>query len=455
MSEKTVHILIVDDEELNREYMSELLEDKGYRTDTAVNGLEALTKLKTHSFDLLVTDLNMPRLDGLGLLRRIREEGLNVTSILITAYGSIEAAVEALKLGACDFLEKPSGGGLGPRLQLAVEKALSRRNLVERNRSLEGALQPSADELIGNSAKMMQLREQCLRLAESGKTVLIRGATGTGKELVAQAIHRQGRRQSRPFVAINCAVLNRELLSSELFGHVKGAFSGAVGDRPGKFEAADSGTLFLDEIGEMDLELQARLLRVLETRQFERVGSNTAIRVDVRILSATNRNLEREIAEGRFREDLFHRLNTITIQTPSLREIPEDIPLLANHFLRRDPEARGFTFSPECLTRLKAYDWPGNIRELRHVVEQTVFYAEGSPIQPSAVLLPDNRSRRSADSDPIAVAIDDPAKTLSDLESETIAHRLSHFDGSKRKTAKSLGIAESTLYKKIKEYDLR
>ena len=439
-------ILLVDDEELNREYMSELLEENGYQVVTAEDGLDALSKLRTDSFDLLITDLNMPRLDGLGLLRKVGEEGLAVTSLLITAYGSVEAAVEALKLGAADFLEKPASGGLGPRLQLAVEQALSRRQLQRRARSLEAALEPGTEELVGESAAVKALRDKCRKLGGSTKTVLIRGETGTGKELVARAIHRNGPRAERPFVAINCAALNRELLTSELFGHVKGAFSGAVNDRPGKFEAADSGTLFLDEIGEMDAELQAKLLRVLETREFERVGSNDPIRVDVRIVAATNRILEDEIDAGRFREDLFHRLNIIALQTSPLREIPEDVPLLARHFLAADPEGRGLSFAPEALGKLKGYPWPGNIRELRHVVEQAVFYAEGAAITPADIFLPEARAG--------VAALTDGERTLSELEREAIVRRLERFAGSKRKTARSLDIAESTLYKKIKDYGL-
>ncbi len=439
-------ILLVDDEELNREYMAELLVERGYRVETAVDGLDALARLKAEPFDLLVTDLNMPRLDGLGLLRKLGEEGLEVSALLITAFGSVEAAVEALKLGALDFLEKPARGGLGPRLELAVEQALSRRQLLRRTRSLEVALEPASEELVGSSAAVELLRSKCRKLGPSAKTVLIRGETGTGKELVARAIHRHGPRAKRPFVAINCAALNRELLSSELFGHVRGAFTGAVGDRPGKFEAADGGTLFLDEIGEMDLELQSRLLRVLETREFERLGSNSPIRVDLRIVAATNRVLEQEIAAGRFREDLFHRLNIIALQTPALREIPEDIPLLAEHFLRADPEGRGLRFAPAALAKLRAHRWPGNIRELRHVVEQAVFYAEGAQIAADDILLPEARG--------VATDFLDGGLTLAEVEREAIARRLAQCGGSRRRAAKSLDIAESTLYKKIKDYAL-
>ncbi|MCB9515871.1 MAG: sigma-54-dependent Fis family transcriptional regulator [Candidatus Latescibacteria bacterium] len=445
MAEKA-RILLVDDEELNREYMSELLEEQGYAVETAEDGLAALARLRETDFDLLVTDLNMPRLDGLGLLRRVQEEGIAITTLLITAFGSVEAAVEALKLGAADFLEKPARGGLGPRLQLAVEQALGRGRLLRRTRSLEAALESGAEELVGASQAMTLLRSKCRKLGASDKTVLIRGETGTGKELVARAIHRQGPRASRPFVAINCAALHRELLSSELFGHVKGAFSGAVTDRPGKFEAADGGTLFLDEIGEMDLDLQARLLRVLETREFERLGSNTSIKVDLRIVAATNRVLEQEIEAGRFREDLFHRLNIIAVTTTPLREIPEDIPVLAEHFLQADPEGRGLSFTPPALAKLQAHDWPGNIRELRHVVEQAVFYAEGEAIAPEQVLLP--ATGRAA------TAFLDGQLTMAEIEREAIERRLKHCGGSRRKAAKSLDIAESTLYKKIKDYGL-
>ena len=442
-------ILVVDDEELNREYLSELLEEKGYRVETAEDGFAALALLRREPFDLLVTDLNMPRLDGLGLLKRIAEEQITVTSILITAFGSIDAAVEALKLGAVDFLEKPSSGGLGPRLQLAVEKALSRRRLVERNRSLEVALKPASEEIVGESLAIESLRSKCRKLGESNKTVLIRGETGTGKDLIARSIHRNGARADKPYIAINCAALNRDLLSSELFGHVKGAFSGAVDDRPGKFEAANGGTLFLDEIGEMDMDLQAKFLRVLESQEFERLGSNETISVDMRIVTATNRVLENEIEKGNFREDLFHRLNIISVSATPLREIPEDIPILAEHFLAADPEGRGLRFGRAALAKLSGYSWPGNIRELKHVVEQAVFYAEGDEIDESEVFLPERRIGRKEQESLMAGEM-----SLEEIERETIVRRLARFGNNKRKTARSLKIAESTLYKKINDYGL-
>ena len=450
MGSPRAKILLVDDEELNREYLSERLEDEGYAVATAADGLEAFGMLEAGSFDLLVTDKNMPGLDGIGLLERVRKEGLPVTSVMITAFGDIDSAVRAMELGAANYLEKPTGGGMGPKLVLAVEQALSRHRLGARARSLEAALQaPAGEGLMGESAAMKALRGQTAKLAGTSKTVLIEGETGTGKEIVARSIHREGPRRERPFVAVNCAAITRELLTSELFGHVKGAFSGAVSDRPGKFEAAAGGTLFLDEIGEMDPEAQAKLLRVLESREFERVGSNEPIAVDARILAATNRDLAAEVAARNFREDLYHRLKVISLRTHPLREIPGDIPVLAEHFLRADPEGRGMEFSAAALERLRSHRWPGNVRELKHVVEQAVFYAEGDVIEAADIFLPE-RATVAAGGESLL----DGEASFEDIEREAIARRLKRFRNNKRETAKSLGIGESTLYKKIKEYGL-
>jgi DNA-binding NtrC family response regulator len=449
MSEAKARILLVDDEELNREYLSELLEEEGYPVKTAADGREALDLLRAEPFDLLVTDKNMPRMDGMTLLAKVAEEGIPVTRVMITAFGDVETAVEAMRLGAAHYIEKPTSGGMGPKLLLAVEQALDRHRLAARNRSLEAALTPSStEEFVGKSKAMDQLRKQCAKLGGTGKTALILGETGTGKEVVARSIHKSGPRAAKPFVAINCAAINRELLTSELFGHMKGAFSGAVSDHPGKFEAAHEGTLFLDEIGEMDQELQAKLLRVLESREFERVGSNDSIKVDVRILAATNRDLLDEVGKGNFREDLYHRLNVITLRTSPLREIPSDIPVLARHFLAADPEGRGLGFTEESLDKLKGYAWPGNIRELKHVIEQAVFYAEGSMIEAADVFLPERRPSSGGD--------EGFASDLSwdEIESRVIKQRLERFRYNKRETAKSLGMGESTLYKKIKDYGL-
>ncbi len=449
MSESKARILLVDDEELNREYLSELLEDEGYPVKTAADGHEALELLRSEPFDLLVTDKNMPRMDGMQLLAKVAEEDIPVTRVMITAFGDVETAVEAMRLGAAHYIEKPTSGGMGPKLLLAVEQALDRHRLAARNRSLEAALTPSStEEIVGKSKAMDQLRKQCGKLGGTGKTALILGETGTGKEVVARSIHKSGPRAGKPFVAINCAAINRELLTSELFGHVKGAFSGAVSDHPGKFEAAHEGTLFLDEIGEMDQELQAKLLRVLESREFERVGSNDPIKVDVRILAATNRDLLDEVGKGSFREDLYHRLNVITVRTSPLREIPTDIPVLARHFLAADPEGRGLGFTEEAIEKLKGYGWPGNIRELKHVIEQAVFYAEGTMIEGGDIFLPE---RRPSSGDEGGFGTD---MSWDDIERRVIEQRLERFRFNKRETAKSLGMGESTLYKKIKDYGL-
>jgi len=449
MSVRKARILLVDDEELNREYLAELLEEEGYNVKAASDGREALDLLRAQPFDLLVTDKNMPRMDGMQLLAKVAEEDIPVTRMMITAYGDVQSAVEAMRLGAAHYIEKPASGGMGPKLVLAVEQALDRHRLAARTRSLEAALRPpEGEEINGRSEAMKLLRRQCVKLGGTSKTALILGETGTGKEVVARTIHKSGPRAGKPFVAINCAAINRELLTSELFGHVKGAFSGAVSDRPGKFEAAHGGTLFLDEIGEMDHELQAKLLRVLESREFERVGSNDPVSVDVRILAATNRDLLAEVGKGAFREDLYHRLNVITLRTSPLREIPTDIPVLARHFLECDPEGRGLGFGEGALAKLKGYGWPGNIRELKHVVEQAVFYAEGERIEADDIFLPERRPAAESG----GVYTDD--LSWDEIERRVIGRRLERFRYNKRETARSLGMGESTLYKKIKDYGL-
>jgi DNA-binding NtrC family response regulator len=369
---RAARILIADDDPDIVEVLGDRLVSQGYQVRTARDGIEALRSIHDEAPDVVLLDLQMPRMGGLDVLRKLSDEGREVTVVVVTAVGTIERAVEAMKNGAYDFITKPFNP---EQVTLTIAKALEREGLRRTNRLLASQIEEKKVDLIGDAPSMKEIVALARRAAPSKTTVLVLGESGTGKEVLARAIHAWSDRASSPFVAVNCVALTEELLESELFGHEKGSFTGAVSQKAGKFEVADGGTVFLDEIAEVKPQLQAKLLRVLQEHQFERVGGTTPLSVDIRIIAATNRDLTAEIAAGRFREDLYYRLNVITLRMPPLRERMEDVPSLAGYFLAkyaRETKRPVERFSREALAALARYDWPGNVRELENTVERAV-----------------------------------------------------------------------------------
>ncbi|MDK2849172.1 MAG: two-component system, NtrC family, nitrogen regulation response regulator NtrX, partial [Desulfuromonadales bacterium] len=365
-------ILVVDDEQSIRESLDGILQDEGFRTISAETGEDALAMLGAENPDLILLDIWLPGMDGLETLHRIRENNPEQLVIMMSGHGTIETAVKATKLGAYDFIEKPLSL---EKVLISIENALKVSRLVEENRTLKASMAKEY-EMVGTSPAIQNLKEQITIAAPTSGWVLITGENGTGKELVARAIHHYSKRSDKPFVEVNCAAIPEELIESELFGHEKGAFTGATTQRKGKFDQANEGTLFLDEIGDMSLKTQAKILRILQERKFERVGGNRTIEVDVRVIAATNKDLEKQIREGHFRQDLYYRLNVLPFHVPPLRERREDIPLLAKHFLaffcsKESRETK--SLEQDALEALAAYNWPGNVRELKNIVERLVI----------------------------------------------------------------------------------
>ncbi|MBI2218171.1 MAG: sigma-54-dependent Fis family transcriptional regulator [Candidatus Rokubacteria bacterium] len=445
-------VLVAEDDARTREGLSRALTRAGYRTLAAADGAEALTILRNESVDILLTDLKMPGADGLAILERVRAEFPEIIVIILTAFGTVDVAVEAMKKGAYDFLTKPINLD---KLELLLLHALEARRLVHENRELRLRLRETSGlkQLLGQSAPMQRLREAIQQVAATDAAVLILGETGTGKELVAQAIHYGGHRADRAFVKVSCAALPEGLLESELFGHERGAFTGARERRKGRFELAHGGTLFLDEVGDMSPPTQAKLLRVLQEREFERVGGTETLRIDVRLIAATNRDLEGLVGEGAFREDLYYRLNVVPVPVPSLRERAEDIPALMAHFLRAFAERWGKPVpevTGEALALLCRYSWPGNVRELQHLVESMLVFSKGGPVTAAdlpAAVRGEDRGAGSGDRASSA--------TLRELERQAIERTLVATGGNKRKTSEILGIGLKTLYRKIQEFGLR
>ncbi|HOV72913.1 MAG TPA: sigma-54 dependent transcriptional regulator [Candidatus Hydrogenedentes bacterium] len=440
-------ILVIDDEALMREYVEEALVRSGYEVTTATNGRDGLQLLREKGFDAVVTDLKMTPVDGLEVVRRIREEKLDTRCIVMTAYGTIETAVAALKDGAEDYILKPFSPDV---LELAVARALERGRVAEENRYLRAQLNRNYDckALIGKSAAMRKVYAEIEKVASSRATVLVRGESGTGKELVAHALHYNGPRADRPFIKVNCAALSAGLLESELFGHEKGAFTGAHERKIGRFELADTGTLLLDEVSEIGLELQPKLLRALQEREFERVGGVSSIQVDTRIVATSNRNLELAVEKGQLREDLFFRLNVIQIVLPPLRERKDDIPPLMDYFLERYARENGRKitgFAPETRELFLDYAWPGNVRELQNAIERAVVLAADKILRPEHFLL--GAVRRPAGETGLT-----PGVTLAETEKQLILKTLEYCKQNRTHAAKVLGISVRTLRNKLKEY---
>jgi DNA-binding NtrC family response regulator len=445
-------ILIVEDEVNIRSALQTILEKLGHQVRSAATGEDALTLLREGGYDLAITDLKMPGMDGVELLRRIKEAWPRTEVVVMTAYGSVETAVEAMRLGAYDYLTKPLDRD---RLPVVIEKALERHFLSAENERLRERLETRTqfEQMIGESEAMQRIYRLVEMVAAGDVTVLLTGESGTGKELVARAIHHKSPRAAGPFVSLNCGALPEQLFESELFGYEKGAFTGAMGTKAGRFELADGGTLLLDEVGELSLKSQVDFLRVLETKEFRRLGGTKLVKVDARIIAATNRNLEDAVREGAFREDLYYRLNVVPIKLPPLRARAEDIPLLVDCFLRefaakhqRSPKE----VSREALRLLRIYPWPGNIRQLRNVIERLVVTVREAVVQPEH--LPEEVQAGEQGVRTLVVTLGTP---LEDIEEEVIRRTLAEVTNHREKAAQLLGISLRALHYKIKEYGIR
>ena len=443
-------ILVCDDEPGIREFLSEALAEDGHEVTAAHDGDEAARLLDERRFDLVLTDLKMPGRDGMDLVRKLRAEQPEVEVILLTAHGTVSTAVEAMKLGAFDYLQKPVGSP--EELCLLAARALERRSLREARARTERVAEPAAPALAHGDPAMRPVVDAIGKVARTSATVLLLGESGTGKGVAARAIHDLSDRRAGPFLALNCAALAETLLESELFGHEKGAFTGATERRRGRIELAEGGTFFLDEIAELKPELQAKLLRVLEEKQFERVGGSRTLSADVRWIAATNRDLRALMEQGRFREDLYHRLAVFPIHLPPLRARPADILPIARALLARiarELGRRALELTPAAESSLAGYDWPGNVRELGNALERAAILADGARIDASHLGL-----EAAVAAAPAAAANATQPRSLADVERDTIAEVLRNVGGNRRRAADTLGIAERTLYDKIKRYGL-
>ena len=450
-------ILVIDDEPSIRELLKDFFTGKGFEVATSSDGETALNLLKDNKFDLLLLDLMMPGMNGLDVLREIASEKLDIPSIMITAYASVSTAVEAMKLGAFDYITKPF---VLEDVYLTARRALDVSRLQEENYRLKKELKKkfSTHKIIGNSLPLQEVIKFIEKIADTDSTVLITGESGTGKELVAKTIHYNSSRARNTFVPLNCAAIPKDILESELFGHEKGAFTGAVTTRIGRFELANNGTLFLDEIGELAPSLQVKLLRVLQEKEFERVGGIKTIKVDVRIIAATNRDLEKAVKEGTFREDLYYRLNVIPLHLPPLRKMKEDVPLLVEHFVaeiskrkKKEPPK----ISPETMNYLVNYKWPGNVRELENLIERLIILKEGDHITPDE--LPErfleNRQMPKVVTKSKLLSSEgvDLNLVLDEIENNMIIQALEMSKGIKSKAASLLGLNRTTLIEKMKK----
>ena len=442
-----IKILIVDDEVNMLESLSEVLRNKGYLVATARNGLEALERLKEKYFNIAIADLKMPEMGGMELLEVMKERYPQTPLVMLTGYATINSAVDAMKKGAYDYLVKPFSPD---KILLIAKKIMEEENLREENRFLRQELEKKG-EIITQNQKMRRLKDLMKQVASTQATVLITGETGTGKELVARGIHRGGSRKRNLFVKVNCAALAEGVLESELFGHERGAFTDAYIQRRGRFELADGGTLFLDEIGDIPLATQAKLLRVLQEGEFERVGGEETIKVDVRIVAATNQSLPEAIKEKRFREDLFYRLNVVSIDLPPLRERKEDIPLLAQYFLKKHRAAnrRVEGISKKALDQLTSYPWPGNVRELENTMERTIILAKRPLIEEEDLSLP---SRNTVSLGKLDFSLS--SKSLREIEKTALRAVLEETDWNLSRAAQILEISRTTLYSKIRKHKL-
>jgi len=444
MKKTPAHILIVDDDRVTIELLNEVLSQEGYEVSTALSGEEAIAQGIDNVFDIVITDVRMGAKDGMEVLRFFKRNAPETTVIMITAFGSIETAIEAIREGAFDYISKPFKLD---EIKFTLRRALEQRRLIQENKYYRQELLDKYQfkNVIGRTPQMFQVYKTIAKVADTRSTVLLSGERGTGKELIARSIHYNSQRNNRPFIPVDCASLVETLVESELFGHVRGAFTGASSAKRGLFEEADGGTLFLDEVGNLSLLMQSKLLRFLQEHEIKRVGGTESIKVDVRVIAATNQPLEPLVKNGRFREDLFDRVNVVTIILPPLRERREDIPLLANHFLRKFSEENHKNIShisPEALEIITQYSWPGNVRELEHVVERSVILS----IHP--IILPEDLPRKMFEEmkGPEAQISDEPL-SLRELEKKYVMKVLERTGGNKKKASEILGIDRATLYR--------
>jgi two-component system, NtrC family, nitrogen regulation response regulator NtrX len=446
-------ILIVDDEPGVRSALGGVLRDEGYDVDAVESGEACLERLASETYDVIVLDIWLPGMDGLATLARMRERQVDSQVVIISGHGNVESAVRAIKMGAFDFVEKPLSL---EKTVLVVRNALRQRHLEAENLALRARVD-AQHTMVGDSFGMVKLREQVAMAAPTNGRVLIFGENGTGKELVARTIHAMSRRRSGPFVEVNCAAIPEELIESELFGHVRGAFTGAVADRRGKFELAHGGTIFLDEIGDMSLKTQAKVLRVLQEQVMEAVGGSTRIRVDARVLAATNKDLPAEIRAGRFREDLYFRLNVVPIHVPPLRERMQDIPLLAGHFmamLAREYGRRPKTFDADAVATLQRYPWPGNVRELRNLVERLMIMVPGDRVMARDLSFLDQGAVAAAPAERRPAALAPLHEARDEFERQYILRALAAQQGNISRTAELLGVERSNLYRKMRAFGI-
>ncbi len=455
-----IKILIAEDNDLSRENLRELLSENGYKVKAVSNGKEAMDVFPYNNYDLVITDLRMPHVDGLQLLKFIKEMRPETVVIMVTGYATVKSAINAMKMGAFDYITKPLKKDF---VKLAVERALAHAKLKEENITLKKHLEEKYDfsKIIGYSNGMKKVFEKIKKVASSDSTVAIYGESGTGKELVARALHFNSKRKSLPLVTVNCGAIPEELLESELFGHEKGAFTGAIRSRTGRFELAHGGTIFLDEIGDMSPSLQVKVLRVIQERRFERIGGMKTIDVDIRIITATNQDLEKAVAEKRFREDLFYRINVIPIHLPPLRERKVDIPVLVNHFLRifnKSKEKNIKELTPEAMNYLTKYHWPGNVRELQNLIEMLVVMKEHGNIELED--LPDKIRLNSNGTERVISDIDIPDdglglnEIIGQFEKDLLRKALQKSGGIKNRAAKLLDLNRTTFVEKLKRYKI-
>ena len=461
-------ILVIDDDETVRDVLQSFLSSKGFEVTLATEGQSGIDLIKSNTFDIILTDLVMPGIGGIEILKEISSSNINTPVLVITAFGTVQTAVEAMKLGAFEYVTKPFNLD---EIMIVINKALNVSKLQKENVMLKMQLMKKYkfEGIVGDSPRMQAMYELIEQIADTDSTVLILGESGTGKELVAKTIHYNSSRSQAPFVPLNCAAIPRDLLESELFGHEKGAFTGAINTRIGRFELAQNGTLFLDEVGELDPSLQVKLLRVLQEREFERVGGMKTVKVDVRILAATNKDLEKVTKEGKFREDLFYRLNVIPLHLPSLRKRPEDIPLLVDHFVHEYSKKRKrepFTFSKEAMNSLLSYRWPGNVRELENLIERLSILIKHKVIQVADLpekFHKDGPSKTEEDQVPMPfharneqtqdfpVTGIDLGALVTNMEKDMILKALAKSEGVKSKAAQLLGLNRTTLLEKMKK----